>query len=73
MRATRLLLLTEYFAPHAGGTAVYYYEILRRLTGMEITVVTRAHPDAADFDRLQSLQIVRTPFPRIPKVRMVVE
>jgi len=73
VKATRLLLLTEYFAPHAGGTAVYYYEILRRLTGMEITVVTRAHPGAAEFDRLQPLQIVRTPFPRIPKVRMVVE
>ncbi len=69
----RLLLLTEYFAPHAGGTAVYYYEILRRMPGMEITVVTRAHPGAAAFDRRQPFVIVRTPFPPIPKVRMVVE
>ena len=69
----RLLLLTEYFAPHAGGTAVYYYEVWRRMCGLDVTVVARAHPGAAAFDRNQSFPIVRTPFPRIPKVRMVVE
>jgi len=73
MKPIRLLLLTEYFAPHAGGTAVYYDEIMRRLTGMDVTVVTRTHPNAAAFDHRQSLQILRTPFPPIPKLRMVVE
>lgn len=69
----RLLFLTEYFAPDVGGTAVYYYEVLRRLPRMEITVITRAHPDAKAFDRRQPFTIVRTPFPPIPKVRVVVE
>ena len=69
----RLLLLTEYFAPHAGGTAVYYYEVWRRLRGMDVMVVARTHQDAAAFDRAQPFVIVRTPFLNLPKVRMVVE
>ncbi len=69
----RLLLLTEYFAPHPGGTAVYYYEVWRRLRGMDVTVVARAHPGAAAFDRRQPFVIVRTPFSQIPKVRVAIE
>ncbi len=69
----RLLLLTEYFAPHVGGGAVYYYEVMRRVRGMDVIVVARAHPGAAAFDCRQPFVIVRTPFPQIPKVRMMVE
>lgn len=69
----RQLLLTEYFAPHAGGTAVYYNEVWRRLHGTEIFVIARTHPGAPAFDRRQPFIILRTPFSRIPKVRMVVE
>lgn len=66
-------MLTEYFAPHAGGTAVYYHEVWRRLRGMDVMVVAREHPGALAFDRQQPFMIVRTPFPPIPKVRVVVE
>ena len=69
----RQLLLTEYFAPHAGGTAVYYNEVWRRLRGMKVIVVARTHPGAPAFDCKQPFMIMRTPFSRIPKVRMVVE
>lgn len=69
----RQLLLTEYFAPHAGGTAVYYNEVWRRLGGMEVIVVARTHPGALAFDRRQPFTIMRTPFSRIPKIRMAVE
>lgn len=69
----RVLLLTEYFAPHAGGTAVYYHAIARRLPTGTVMVAARTHPLAADFDEHLPFPIVRTPFPRIPKVRMLVE
>ncbi len=68
-----MLLVTEYFAPHPGGTAVYYYELVRRMPGVRWTVVTRWHRDAARFDARQPFRVVRTPFPPLPKVRMVLE
>ncbi len=68
-----MLLVTEYFAPHPGGTAVYYYELVRRMADVRWTVVARQHPEARVFDRRQSFRIVRTPFPPLPKVRMAVE
>ena len=69
----RVLLLTEYFAPHAGGTAVYYHAIARRLPPGAVMVAARTHPLAAEYDGQLPFPIVRTPFPRIPKVRMLVE
>lgn len=69
----RMLLVTEYFAPHPGGTAVYYYELLHHMLEVEWIVVTRQHPQAAEFDRRQPFRIVRTPFLPIPKIRMIAE
>ncbi|HET7263264.1 MAG TPA: glycosyltransferase family 4 protein [bacterium] len=69
----RVLLLTEYYAPHAGGTAVYYHAITRRLRPDVIMVAARTHPLAAEFDGQLPFPVVRTPFPRIPKVRLLVE
>jgi phosphatidylinositol alpha-1,6-mannosyltransferase len=68
-----MLLVTEYFAPHPGGTAVYYYELARRMPEVRWTVVARQHPEAVRFDRRQPFRVVRTPFLPIPKVRMVAE
>ncbi|MFN3286255.1 MAG: glycosyltransferase family 4 protein [bacterium] len=68
-----MLLVTEYFAPHPGGTAVYYYELVRRMADVRWTVVARQHPEARAFDRRQPFRIIRTPFPPLPKVRMAVE
>lgn len=68
-----MLLLTEYFAPHPGGTAYYYYELVRRMPQVRWTVVARQHPQAAGFDRRQPFRVVRTPFLPLPKVRMAVE
>ena len=69
----RMLLVTEYFAPHPGGTAVYYYELVRRMADVRWTVVARRHPEARAFDRRQPFRVIRTPFPPLPKVRMAVE
>lgn len=68
-----MLLVTEYFAPHPGGTAVYYYELIRRMPEVGWTVLTRQHPQAAEFDRRQPFRTVRTQFLPIPKVRMMAE
>ena len=57
----RMLLITEYFAPHPGGTAVYYYELTRRMPEVQWTVVARRHPHAAGFDRRQPFRIGLTP------------
>lgn len=69
----KLLLLTEYFAPHAGGTAVYYYEICRRLRGLDVTVVTRMSRGAVAFDRGLPFTVIRTPFLPVRKIRVIVE
>jgi phosphatidylinositol alpha-1,6-mannosyltransferase len=68
-----MLLLTEYFAPHPGGTAVYYHQLLRHMPSVEWTVVARTCPGSRRFDREQPVRIVRTPFPPVPKVRLLAE
>jgi phosphatidylinositol alpha-1,6-mannosyltransferase len=68
-----MLLVTEYFAPHPGGTAVYYSELVRRMRDVRWTVVTRRHPSAPAFDRGQVFRVVRTPFLPVPKLRMAAE
>lgn len=68
-----MLLVTEYFAPHPGGTAVYYQELVRRMPAVGWTVVARQHPQAGELDPRQPFRVVRTPFLPVPKVRMAVE
>ena len=61
----RILLLTDSFLPHAGGSREYYYNIYRELAArkdVEITVVTKKVPGWKAFDKesaLPSLRIFR--------------
>lgn len=66
----RLLLLTDKFAPHQGGTAVIYREWCDRFPPGSIEVCTCAAPHAAAFDRTAPYSVRRVAFPDLPKVRM---
>ncbi|MHB1334162.1 MAG: glycosyltransferase family 4 protein [Sulfuriferula sp.] len=46
----RYLVLTELFLPTKGGTAVWFAEVYRRLSGKETHIVTADVPGAADVD-----------------------
>ena len=66
---SEILLLTDYYLPHAGGSRVYYHNLYSRLAGPDrVTVVTGRVPGAEDFDAVHSrecFRIVRrsTPLP----------
>ncbi|MDP1679473.1 MAG: glycosyltransferase family 4 protein [Candidatus Nitrotoga sp.] len=46
----RYLVLTELFLPTKGGTAVWFAEVYRRLSGKETHIVTADVPSAAEVD-----------------------
>jgi len=53
------LLVTNDFPPKLGGIQSYLYELWRRLPPAETTVLTTAHPGAAQWDAQQSFRVVR--------------
>lgn len=58
----RILLLTDSFLPHAGGSREYYYNIYRELASrkdVEITVVTKKVPGWRSFDKQSALPSLR--------------
>lgn len=61
----KLLVLTDSFLPHAGGSRVYYYSLYRHLTEQfpdRVTVLTKKVPGWQDFDSRASseaLHIIR--------------
>jgi phosphatidyl-myo-inositol dimannoside synthase len=64
-RGLNLLLLTDSFLPHAGGSRVYYYNLYKRLTEQfpdRVTILTKRVPGWKEFDARvgsRSLRIVR--------------
>ena len=48
----RLVLVTETFPPHAGGSRYYYYNLFKRLAALQcdVTVLTKKVPGWHDFD-----------------------
>lgn len=47
----RILLITDNYLPHRGGSRIYYHETLTRLAARhEVRVLTCRHPQAASFD-----------------------
>jgi phosphatidylinositol alpha-1,6-mannosyltransferase len=48
----RLVLLTEVFLPHAGGSRYYYFNLFRRMAGLhcDVTVLTKKTPGWQAFD-----------------------
>jgi len=54
---TRVLVLTDSFPPHAGGSREYYYNIYKELVALgnsEITILTKKVPGWEEFDRTTS-------------------
>lgn len=60
---TRHLLVTNDFPPKIGGIQSYLWELWRRLPAEEATVLTTAHPGAAEFDAAAPIRVVRAPQP----------
>jgi len=62
---TRVLVLTDSFPPHAGGSREYYYNIYKELVALgdsEVTILTKKVPGWEEFDRTASaakFQIIR--------------
>jgi len=51
---TRILLISDSFLPHAGGSREYYYNIYRGLVELgdsQVTVLTKKVPGWQAFDR----------------------
>ena len=64
-RGTKILMLTDSFMPHAGGSRKYYYNLYRRLPDfgdMQVTIATKKVPGWKEFDQrasTDSFRIVR--------------
>ena len=59
---TKVLLLTDSFLPHAGGSREYYYNIYRNLVDLgrsEVTILTKKVPGWEEFDESNSSIIFR--------------
>lgn len=70
---SKMLLITDKFGPHTGGTAVIYSNWCCRMDPQEVVVLTCPLPWAPgwkEFDSEQNFRIYRVPFINIPKIRM---
>jgi phosphatidylinositol alpha-1,6-mannosyltransferase len=71
----KILLMTDSFLPHAGGSRVYYHNLYKRMTQRffdRVTILTKKVPGWQEFDREESsgaLQIVRKYLP-LPNHRL---
>lgn len=61
----RYLVLTELFLPTKGGTAVWFAEVYRRLSGKETHIVTAAVPGAAGVDAVHPNSVHRVSMRRV--------
>ena len=53
------MLVTNDFPPKVGGIQSYLWELWRRLPPERVTVLTTAHPGAAEFDAAQAFRVHR--------------
>jgi phosphatidylinositol alpha-1,6-mannosyltransferase len=65
----RYLVLTELFLPTKGGTAVWFAEVYRRLSGKETHIVTADVPDAAAVDAVHPNTVHRIRMHRVTWLR----
>lgn len=59
MHPIRVLLLTPDFPPSPGGIQVVMHRLVQHAQRLEMRVVTRASPGAAEFDRREGLDVRR--------------
>ncbi len=70
----RHLLVTNDFPPKVGGIQNYLWELWRRLPADRFSVLTRPHPEAAEFDAGEEYPIVRSTVPLLlPVPRVLAE
>ena len=70
----RHLLVTNDFPPKVGGIQNYLWELWRRLPADCFSVLTRPHPEAAEFDAGEEYPIVRSAVPfLLPVPRVLAE
>lgn len=65
----RYLVLTELFLPTKGGTAVWFAEVYRRLSGKETHIVTADVPDTAAVDATHPNTVHRISMRRVTWLR----
>lgn len=65
----RYLVLTELFLPTKGGTAVWFAEVYRRLSGKETHIVTADVPGTAEVDASHPNTVHRINMRRVPWLR----
>ncbi|MGC8669517.1 MAG: glycosyltransferase family 4 protein [Chthonomonadales bacterium] len=65
-----MLILTDKFAPHAGGTARVWTEYCRCWPPDQVHVIAPYIPGCRRFDAAQPYRITRIPYPNVPKIRM---
>ena len=65
----RYLVLTELFLPTKGGTAVWFAEVYRRLSGKETHIVTADVPGAAEVDASHPNSVHRINLRRVAWLR----
>ncbi|NQU42781.1 glycosyltransferase family 4 protein [bacterium] len=65
----RLLLLTDNYLPHVGGSRIYYHELLSALPHTEVSVLTRAQIGDEEFDMNQRYRVVRCPLEESARLR----
>ncbi|MHB1332211.1 MAG: glycosyltransferase family 4 protein [Sulfuriferula sp.] len=65
----RYLVLTELFLPTKGGTAVWFAEVYRRLSGKETHIVTADVPGAVEVDAGHPNTVHRINMRRVPWLR----
>jgi phosphatidylinositol alpha-1,6-mannosyltransferase len=72
----RLVLMTEGFLPHAGGSRYYYYNLFKRIAAMQcdVTILTKKTPGWRNFDaheQTDSFRIKRHfhPLSNLPRFR----
>jgi phosphatidylinositol alpha-1,6-mannosyltransferase len=65
----RLLLLTDDYLPHQGGSRVYYHHLLENLEGVEAHVLTRRRAGDAELDRTLPYRVWRCDLEEWPCLR----
>jgi len=76
-RQMKMLFITEKFPPSEGGSRIYYYNLCRHYPAGNVVVLTKKVDGWEDFDRAESLRIIRKgrPLPnwkytQVPKMLM---
>lgn len=65
-----MLVVTDKFAPHAGGTAVLWSNWCNNWDASAFTVITSRYSNSSDYDGRVPYPIIRTSYLDIPKIRM---